>query len=122
MGSSGTMWILENKATIENNGVELLDFELEMYLHLFLNQKIVFQLQMFYGAEDGQDSTALRLKKQKQRLNKRKLSIPVGEFKINKKIDFNAGGLNGYRTGMWYSKLNFTMKRRTKNEIQDRQL
>ena len=41
-------------------------------------------------------------------MNKRKLSIPVGEFKINKKIHLTADGLTVTGAGMWYSRLNFT--------------
>ena len=98
--------------TIENNGVELaLDFvELEnVPAPIPQPENSISITDSAYGAEDGKDSTAAFEKALKAAIEQKKtLYIPVGEFKINKKIDFTADGLTVTGAGMWYSKLNFT--------------
>ena len=98
--------------TIENNGVELaLDFvELEnVPAPIPQPENSISITDSAYGAEDGQDSTVAFEKALKAAIEQKKtLYIPVGEFKINKKIDFTADGLTVTGAGMWYSKLNFT--------------
>lgn len=98
--------------TIENKGVELaLDFvELEnVPAPIPQPENSISITDSAYGAEDGQDSTVAFEKALKAAIEQKKtLYIPVGEFKINKKIDFTADGLTGTGAGMWYSKLNFT--------------
>ena len=98
--------------TIENNGVELaLDFvELEnVPAPIPQPENSISITDSAYGAEDGQDSTVAFEKALKAAIEQKKtLYIPVGEFKINKKIDFTADGLTVTGAGMWYSRLNFT--------------
>ena len=98
--------------TIENNGVELaLDFvELEnVPAPIPQPENSISITDSAYGAEDGKDSTVAFEKALKAAIEQKKtLYIPVGEFKINKKIDFTADGLTVTGAGMWYSKLNFT--------------
>lgn len=98
--------------TIENNGVELaLDFvELEnVPAPIPQPENSISITDSAYGAKDGQDSTVAFEKALKAAIEQKKtLYIPVGEFKINKKIDFTADGLTVTGAGMWYSKLNFT--------------
>lgn len=98
--------------TIENNGVELaLDFvELEnVPAPIPQPENSISITDSEYGAEDGKDSTVAFEKALKAAIEQKKtLYIPVGEFKINKKIDFTADGLTVTGAGMWYSKLNFT--------------
>ncbi len=98
--------------TIENNGIELaLDFvELEnVPAPIPQPENSISITDSAYGAEDGQDSTVAFEKALKAAIEQKKtLYIPVGEFKINKKIDFTADGLTVTGAGMWYSKLNFT--------------
>ena len=98
--------------TIENNGVELaLDFvELEnVPAPIPQPENSISITDSAYGAKDGQDSTVAFEKALKAAIEQKKtLYIPVGEFKINKKIDFTADGLTITGAGMWYSKLNFT--------------
>ena len=98
--------------TIENNGVELaLDFvELEnVPAPIPQPENSISITDSEYGAKDGQDSTVAFEKALKAAIEQKKtLYIPVGEFKINKKIDFTADGLTVTGAGMWYSKLNFT--------------
>ena len=98
--------------TIENNGVELaLDFvELEnVPAPIPQPENSISITDSAYGAEDGQDSTVAFEKALKAAIEQKiTLYIPVGEFKINKKIDFTADGLTVTGAGMWYSKLNFT--------------
>ena len=83
--------------TIENNGVELaLDFvELEnVPAPIPQPENSISITDSAYGAEDGKDSTAAFEKALKAAIEQKKtLYIPVGEFKINKKIDFTADGL-----------------------------
>ena len=101
-----------DKVTIENNGIELaLDFvELEnVSAPIPQPENSISITDSEYGAEDGQDSTVAFEKALKAAIEQKKtLYIPVGEFKINKKIDFTADGLTVTGAGMWYSKLNFT--------------
>ena len=98
--------------TIENNGVELsLDFvELEnVPAPIPQPENSISITDSAYGAEDGQDSTVAFEKALKAAIEQKKtLYIPVGEFKINKKIHLTADGLTVTGAGMWYSKLNFT--------------
>ena len=98
--------------TIENNSVELaLDFvELEnVPAPIPQPENSISITDSEYGAKDGQDSTVAFEKALKAAIEQKKtLYIPVGEFKINKKIDFTADGLTVTGAGMWYSKLNFT--------------
>ena len=98
--------------TIENNGVELaLDFvELEnVPAPIPQPANSISITDTEYGAKDGQDSTEAFEKALKAAIEQKKtLYIPVGEFKINKKIDFTADSLTITGAGMWYSKLNFT--------------
>ncbi len=98
--------------TIENNGVELaLDFvELEnVPAPIPQPENSISITDSAYGAKDGQDSTVAFEKALKAAIEQKKtLYIPVGEFKINKKIDFTADGLTVTGAGMWYSRLNFT--------------
>lgn len=98
--------------TIENNGVELaLDFvELEnVSAPIPQPANSISITDTEYGAKDGQDSTEAFEKALKAAIEQKKtLYIPVGEFKINKKIDFTADSLTITGAGMWYSKLNFT--------------
>ena len=98
--------------TIENNGGELaLDFvELEnVPAPIPQPENSISITDSAYGAEDGKDSTVAFEKALKAAIEQKKtLYIPVGEFKINKKIDFIADGLTVTGAGMWYSKLNFT--------------
>ena len=98
--------------TIENNGVELaLDFvELEnVPAPIPQPENSISITDSEYGAKDGQDSTVAFEKALKAAIEQKKtLYIPVGEFKINKKIHLTADGLTVTGAGMWYSKLNFT--------------
>ena len=98
--------------TIENNGVELaLDFvELEnVPAPIPQPENSISITDSAYGAEDGQDSTVAFEKALKAAIEQKKtLYIPVGEFKINKKIHLTADGLTVTGAGMWYSRLNFT--------------
>ena len=98
--------------TIENNGVELaLDFvELEnVPAPIPQPENSISITDSEYGAVDGQDSTVAFEKALKAAIEQKKtLYIPVGEFKINKKIHLTADGLTVTGAGMWYSKLNFT--------------
>ena len=98
--------------TIENKGVELaLDFvELEnVPAPIPQPENSISITDSEYGAKDGQDSTVAFEKALKAAIEQKKtLYIPVGEFKINKKIHLTADGLTVTGAGMWYSKLNFT--------------
>ena len=98
--------------TIENNGIELaLDFvELEnVPAPIPQPENSISITDSEYGAKDGQDSTVAFEKALKAAIEQKKtLYIPVGEFKINKKIHLTADGLTVTGAGMWYSKLNFT--------------
>lgn len=98
--------------TIENNGVELaLDFvELEnVPAPIPQPENSISITDSEYGAKDGQDSTVAFEKALKAAIEQKKtLYIPVGEFKINKKIHLTADGLTVTGAGMWYSRLNFT--------------
>ena len=98
--------------TIENKGVELaLDFvELEnVPAPIPQPENSISITDSEYGAKDGQDSTVAFEKALKVAIEQKKtLYIPVGEFKINKKIHLTADGLTVTGAGMWYSRLNFT--------------